>query len=131
MAFPIVSLIKTIYLYLVAFVALIVMIVFPMANTINAVLKTYIFTKADIEYYAEPMQCELPEKLQATASTGTEKTEPEDKCAQTEAKNKEQAQERRTAELQRNLARDISFLIVGIPLFFIHWRIIRKRKEQA
>ena len=127
MALDKIKLVKTIYLYLVSFVTLLVLIIFPTANIINVVLKTYIFTKADTEYYRKSIPCEQPQVVKNNSTTTRKMTEEE--CGKLEEKNKKQAQDQRTANLQEDLSRDISFLIIGLPLFFIHWKYARRKED--
>lgn len=112
--------IKTLYLYVVSLVALF-MVVFSLADIINIALRTYVFTAADqgySGYYPEPA-CPIKGTDAATSTKdiciGREERETIDK------KNN-------TAQKQRDLVRDISFIIVGVPLFLYHWRIIRKKE---
>jgi len=117
---PKVALIKTIYFYLVSFVAL-MMVTFASANLINILLKTYVFTLADQDYYYTPAAI--------CASTDPKSTTTTD-CLKNETLNKEQADKNRAAQRQRDLVNDISMIVVGIPLFAFHWYYARK-KEQA
>ncbi|TAN33409.1 hypothetical protein EPN28_02565 [Patescibacteria group bacterium] len=121
------NVIKNIYLYLVSFVAL-MMMVFSTADIINTLLRTYVFTKADkFDYYVPHLAgCESnPPKDEikkiVTSSPG------EKECAQIN-EEKKNAEENRAAQRQRDLVRDISMIVVGIPLFAFHWRIIRKKE---
>jgi len=120
------DIIKNIYLYLVSFVALIMMVV-STAGLIDIALRTFIFTKADraFMYYPGP-ECggsmiKGPEDRGARTTTPTE-------CAAQEANIRKQNEEERAAQKQRDIVRDISFILVGIPLFLYHWRIIRKKE---
>ena len=115
------SIIRNIYLYLVSFVAL-MMIIFSTADVLNIALKTFIFTKADSVNYAYYPPCPtLP-----ASTTGTAKTDPS--CV-TPAQQKQNDEETRTAQRQNSLVRDISLILVGVPVFMYHWRIIRKKDE--
>ena len=116
------SIIKNIYLYLVSFVAL-MMVVFSVGDMINIVLRTYIFTKADQNFYSYPVApCAVAPT--GTSSTPTKSTEP---CLSQAEQDKQNA-DNISAQRQRDLVRDISFLIVGLPLFAYHWRIVRKKE---
>lgn len=118
--------IKSIYFYLVSFVAL-MMVVFSTADMINIALKTWVFTQADKDMYAYPRAvCEVP-------TTPTDpKTVPAMSKADCEKQNEEnikQQEASRIAQKQRDVVRDISMIVVGIPLFLIHWRILRSKEE--
>jgi hypothetical protein len=123
------SVIKSIYFYLVSFVAL-MMVVFTVADIINIVLKTYIFTKANNITYYKPIECDTAERIQVEKE-GVEvpKMTPEE-CVALEEKETARQKETQIADNQRNIVRDISMIVVGIPLFILHWRFIRKRKDE-
>lgn len=116
--------IKNIYFYLVSFVAL-MMVVFSLADLINLGLKTWVFPKADdFSYAVKPYGCEAgfkPADPNYKAPTAEE-------CAKQEADAKKQEEESRTAQRQRDAVRDISMIVVGIPLFILHWLALRKKE---
>jgi hypothetical protein len=109
-----VTLIKTLYLYLVSFVAL-MMIIFSVSDIISLGLRTYIFTKADADYYA-PSCVDSP--LQPGSGVP---------CPSKEQAKKE-SEDRLVAQRQRDAVKDISFLVVAIPLFVCHWRLARRKE---
>lgn len=116
--------IKSIYFYLVSFVAL-MMVVFSTADIINIALKTWVFTAADTNiYYRSP--CVAP------AATSEAKPTPAfsvEDCEKQNEANAAQEEKNRMAQKQRDVVRDISMIVVGIPLFLIHWRIVRSKEE--
>jgi hypothetical protein len=113
-----VALVKTLYLYLVSFVAL-MMLVVSAVDLLNIVLKTFIFTKADsFTYYPVPTAC----------PPGATTTYEGKNCATAEQDARKSDEENRTSQRQRDLVRDISMLVVGIPLFAFHWRLARKKE---
>ncbi len=119
-------LIKNIYLYLVCFVAL-MMVVISTGNIVQIILKKYVFTKADRDYYPS-FDCGLMVKpMAAPVDQSFKPLSPED-CAKREAESKKQAEENRAAGRQRDLVRDISFIVVGMPLFAYHWMVVRKKE---
>ena len=116
--------IKSLYFYLVSFVAL-MMVVFSTADLINMALKTWVFTKADdTMYYSAP--CAAP--LAAPTDKSVPTTSQAD-CEKQNAENLKQQENSRIAQKQSNVVRDLSMIVVGIPLFFIHWRILRSKEE--
>ena len=124
--------IKSLYFYLVSFVAL-MMIAFSTADLINMALKTWIFTKADDYFiYSGRMNCAaMPAPMvdpKATAPTPTKEQVIADCEKQNEVAAKEQ-EANRIATRQNSVVRDISMIVVGIPLFLIHWRIVRRKDE--
>lgn len=117
--------IKTIYFYLVCFVALMT-VVFSTADLINIALKTWIFTKADTNdyYYGPAITCPTPmDKSLSETTTAQIKAD----CEKQQKINEEQSENNRIAQKQSNVVRDISLIVVGIPLFLYHWRIVRKK----
>ena len=118
------SLIKTIYFYLVSFVTLMILIV-NSAMLINLGLKTFIFTEADNYRYMPSPVCYAP-----VAKDGAEpaKLSAED-CAKQNEDNAKNEKNNRKADRQRETAENISFILVSLPLFAIHWRSARKRGE--
>lgn len=126
-----VLIIKNIYFYLVSFVAL-MMVAFSTANLINIVLKTYIFTAADQNMYYPGIECDttlygINEKTGTTIDPSQIKKLTPEECAAQEAKYQEREQQNMKSQRQRSLVMDISFIIVGIPLFLFHWYYARKK----
>lgn len=123
--------IKSIYFYLVSFVAL-MMVVFSTADLINTALRTWVFTKADdFNYGGGRASCETivgPVADPKATNTPTR----EQMIKDCEAQNKlseEQQKASRVAQRQNSIVRDISMIVVGIPLFLVHWRIVRRKDE--
>lgn len=109
--------IKYLYFYVVSVVALF-MVVFSVVDVINIGLRTFLFPKADQNaygYYAPPC-------LTTTDASSTKDIN----CV---SKDEQQRidKENTAVQKQRDLVRDISMILVAVPLFAYHWRIIRKR----
>ena len=124
--------IKSFYFYVVSFVAL-MMIVWSSADLINVALKTWVFTKADDNmYYDGRAACAtLPAPVPDPKST-TPVISKEQMIKDCEMQNEisiKQQEISRVATRQANIVRDISMIVVAIPLFFIHWRIVRRKDE--
>jgi hypothetical protein len=99
-------------------------IVFSCGNLIYISLKMFVFTKADyVSYYYKNPECDL-----TVPNTEVKKLSAED-CARQEAENKKRADEERDARRQDDLVRDISMILVGLPVFITHWLAIRKREK--
>lgn len=119
--------IKSLYFYLVSFVAL-MMVVFSTADMVNIALKTWVFKAADKDMYYMP-PCALPT---ATTDRPEVKSVPAvsvEDCEKQNELNLKQQESSRLAQKQRDVVRDISMIVVGIPLFLIHWRIVRSKEE--
>lgn len=121
------------------------MIVIPTADLIQLSLKTWVFKNADINQQSYPVMA--PYAFEKIPSTPVEEAKiAKDKCNLTDAqkaglgkwiKDYETWQEEQKkidyvrADRERRTVTDIGFLAVGIPLFIIHFRIIRKEKNEA
>ena len=112
-------LIRRIYLYLFAFIGL-GLITIGCVRLVSLGLKTYIFKQADI-YYNYPIQKPAVPALEAGTSTVTRESSEE------EIKTFEEKQRR--SNRQREAAESIAFILVGVPLYFYHWRVIKRDKE--
>lgn len=112
--------IKSIYFYLVSFVAL-MMVVWSTSDLINTALKTWVFIKADQDIYPMyPCEAKTPE--------GKSEISPED-CTRQQEMSRKYSEQSRSAQKQRDAVRDLSMIVVGIPLFIMHWRIVRRKDE--
>ncbi len=109
--------IKRIYLYLVSLVSLIIIIVGAIM-LLNMALKTWVFTKADSDYYSYQLcpAAEISNPDGTAVKSGN--------CD--EEKEKRLAEERRVAQKQRDAAQAIAMIIVASPVFYYHWRLARK-----
>lgn len=116
--------IRKVYLYTFALVGL-VLIVIGAVRLIGLALKAYIFTKADIYYQypaARPIKIAPPEAI----GTG-EKTEFQEP-------SKEEVEEydrnQRSSQRQREAAEALAMIIVGAPLYWYHWLVIKRDKKE-
>ncbi len=112
--------IRKIYLYLFALIGL-SLVVIGGVKLVSLGLKTYVFTKADI-YYEYPAA--RPVKVAPVEG---------EKNAELQAPSKEEVEKfqenQRTSQRHRDAAESLAYIIVGAPLYFYHWRMIRKDKE--
>ena len=120
------ELIRTIYLYLFSLVGL-VLIVIGTVRLIDLGLKTWIFTKADqvVVYPEYPRAIKLGTDSAATETELTPEQQEKYKQEQLEYQEKEKDSRR-----QRTAANSIALMIVGIPLFTYHWRVIQRAKGE-
>ena len=105
--------IRTLYLYVFASVGLIILVI-GSVQMIDLGFRSFIFTDAD-SYYSYPLRLEKPD-----GDTGV------DQQLLDEYQQKEQ-----TARVHRELSQSLAFILVGLPLFWFHVRIIRLGKEEA
>ena len=111
--------IKKVYLYLVSLISLVIIVVGAIM-LINLALRTWVFTKADHNFYPG-YQCPMSS---ATPSGNNDVLPP---CtAEQQDQFKKQAEEDRSAQKQRDAAQAIAMILVATPVFLYHWRIARK-----
>lgn len=112
--------IRKIYLYLFSLIGL-VLITIGGVQLVGLFLKTYIFTKADV-YYEYPMA--RPVKPAPIDSVAKEEVQQSDKEEVEKFQN-----DQRSANRQRDAAGALAMIIVGSPLYWYHWSVIKKGKE--
>ncbi len=138
---PAKSIIRTIYLYLFALVGLFVLI-FGFIGLIRLALTTWVFPEAGNFYYekAVPLpvgkegadlvadlenceeNCDLSEQDKETLSQWLA-----DYRAQGEIDNEKQIR----SDRQRQLANYLAMIIVGFPVYFYHWLIIKRETKRS
>lgn len=110
---------KKAYLYLVSVISLVIWVVGAIM-LLNMALKTWVFTKADQDYYYNP--CES-RKIESTAP-GMPTTTP---CtAEETAEYDRQEDERRSAQKQRDAAQALAMILVAAPIWWGHWRLAKQ-----
>jgi hypothetical protein len=132
------SIIRTIYLYLFALVGLTLLII-GTVKFIDMGLKAYVFTKAeDTErigqgyYYSVPISVEKLEGYQ----TSEELTEEELASLKNFLQNYKEWQERESkidylaTKRHREASNNLAMMIVGLPLYLYHWRIIKRETKE-
>ena len=112
-------LIRKIYLYTFSLVGL-VLVVIGGVRLVGLGLKAFVFTKADV-YYEYPMA--RPVKVPALEGKAEEFQQPSKE--EVEAHQRDQ----RTANRQREAAESLAMIIVGLPLYLYHWRMVKKEKD--
>ena len=116
------TLIRRIYLYLFSFIGLILVII-GCVQLVNLGLKAYIFKAAD-QYYSYPVPTPVSADGNMKGTTTSVPTTPTD--AQLQAYQDEQTNSNR----ESTAANAIAMIIVGVPLYYYHWRVIQKDKEK-
>lgn len=138
------NLIRTIYLYLFALLGL-VLIVIGAVGFVQMGLKAYVFTKADeqrkVSFQRPPT---LSLKSQLIETTDGELKKPKKTVKLTDEQvnilnnwiedynNWEERQEELdpvTSNRHRDASRNLALIIIGLPLYIYHWRIIKKETE--
>lgn len=116
-------LIRKIYLYLFSFVGLL-LVVIGLVRLLDLGLKVYVFKKADNYVYFP----QTPTRLEKDGTTRelTEKEQEKYKKEQEEAQ-KQQVE----AQRQSTASSSLAMIIIGLPLFIYHWRIINKESKES
>lgn len=109
------SLIRTIYLYLFSLIGLVIVVI-GLVGLLDLALKVYVFTQADQH------RATIPQKLEGEDLSGADRERIRIEQEITEEAN---IQSRRQSTASSSLA----MIIVGLPLFLYHWRIISKNKK--
>jgi hypothetical protein len=119
--------IRSIYFYAVSIIALF-MLVFSCVDLVNLGLKTWVFKNADPSYsvcipgnagtYNGPM---IPATDTKTAVGPTQE--------QCDLQNKQNA-DNISRQNQSSAVRDLSMLVVALPLFLFHFRIVQKEWKE-
>ena len=138
------SLVRTIYLYLFALVGL-ALIITGTVRFLDMGLKAWVFTKADEpqkiqqQYYQGYVpeavtKIATPEQVgQVTELTDAEKTSLKQFLANYQNWQDQNAKiDYLASNRQREASINLSLLLVGLPLYLYHWRIIkRETKDKA
>lgn len=113
------TIIRKIYLYLFSLIGL-VLVVIGCVQLVNLGLKTYIFTAAD-QYAPYPEVAPVP-----LSGNNTSTTIP---AQSTDAQMKAYQDQQTKSSRENTAAEALAMIIVGVPLYLYHWRVIRKDKE--
>jgi hypothetical protein len=113
--------IKKAYLYLVSLISLVILIIAGIM-LINMALKTWVFPKADNNYYSAPIM------VNCAGYPNDQERLKDPACADPDFAAKEEARvkEDRSAQKQRDAAQALAMIIVATPVFYYHWKLARK-----
>lgn len=135
-------LVRTIYLYLFTIIGL-ALLVSGAVKLIDMGLKVFVFTKADDDqklnrYYNYPISpISSIEKLQVYQQSTSSELSAEDKAAikgiiEEYRKYQEDAEkfDYLASQRQREASNSLAMIMVGLPLYLYHWRIIKKETKE-
>ena len=136
------SLVRTIYLYIFALLGLVLLIIGGV-NFVNMGLKAFIFTQAEEEQRLLYKQVPVPFSISRVEKLEKEIEEGEEVCLSEEEKigienwlaDYDNWKESRskidpvTARRHRDASLNLSFILIGLPLYLYHWQIIKKETE--
>ncbi|TFB09110.1 hypothetical protein E3V08_01230 [Candidatus Atribacteria bacterium MT.SAG.1] len=137
------SLIRTIYLYIFALLGLVLLIIGGV-NSVNMGLKAFIFTQAEEEQRILYKQMPVPFSLSRVEELEKEMETDEEVCLseneKTDIKNwltdYNNWKESRlkidpiTARRHRDASLNLSLILIGLPLYLYHWRIIKRETRE-
>jgi len=132
------SWIRTIYLYLFSLVGLILLIM-GTVNFLDMGLKAFVFTEADQDQMVYRMKPTLPsgidkqdiEKIQKTNGLSGEQKDKIDNWLKDYERWEEKQEEYDpvTSRRHEEAAQNLALILVGLPVFLYHWRIVRKEEK--
>ncbi len=131
-----ISWIRMVYLYLMTAIGLIVFII-GSVTIINTGLKAFVFKQADYNYDNKPNEIYLQKSISQTEELKTCENLTEEDRANIESwlKDYQGWQENSknynpvASNRQREASTAIAMILVGFPIYFIHWAIIKKEKH--
>ncbi|MDD4290157.1 MAG: hypothetical protein PHH83_02665 [Patescibacteria group bacterium] len=129
--------IRIVYLYLMTTIGLIVFVIGSI-TMLNSVLKTFVFKKADMNYYSRPSELYLANsEKQVTIIKECSDLTVQDKemidmwlADYQNWKKIDEGNMQITSQRQRNFSNSIAMIVIGFPLYFIHWNIIKKERKK-
>ena len=131
------NIIRQLYLYAVSIISLF-LLVFAGGQIVNLGLKTWVFTLADS---ANMQRCDesgnvyygggpVPAKPVGVDGKSTEPTMTAEEKATAKATCVANLDEQRRADKQRELVSALSMLIVGAPVFWFHFKLVQKERDE-
>ena len=108
-------------------------------SLINIGLKVFIFTQADTDFYAEkPTAVRLVNNLdQAEALKTCDELTEDDKqkiknwiADYQETVESEKNMDRKRAQRERQAAQAVAMILVGFPIYWIHWSLIKRDRKK-
>jgi len=128
-----IKIVRTIYLYVAALVSLIFVAV-GSGTLINTALKAYVFPKAERGGYnrcnQQPPIYNLASIKDSDVATFDQKEQINNLISDYEKwKTENSGEECLSAERQNNLVNALTMIVVALPIFLLHWRIIKKEKD--
>ncbi|PIP26690.1 MAG: hypothetical protein COS71_02260 [Candidatus Moranbacteria bacterium CG06_land_8_20_14_3_00_40_12] len=125
------KLIKTIYLYLIAAVSLL-FVAIGAGTLLNTGLKYYIFPAAEKRsYYECNQQPPISPVISKEGTTEVQKTQIDELLKDYENWKENQSGDKCINPTRQNKIIDaLTMIIIALPILLIHWKLIRKGKEE-
>ena len=132
------SLVRTIYLYLF-FIFCLVLLTIGSVRFINMGLKAFVFKEAEKEEalrYKQPPVYYFPTKIEEVNKTNglsqKEKEQLKEFVKNYESWKKERGNiDYLKARREKDASLNLALILVGLPLYFYHWGIIKKESKES
>lgn len=128
------KLIRSIYLYLASIVSLL-FVAIGVYTIFNTALKYYVLPRAEKGGYSRCNQEPLAYSRANPEKSGVANEEQEAQTKQMSEdyekwKAENSGEACYSAERQNNIANSLTMIIVALPIFLFHWRMVKKEKEE-
>ncbi len=130
------SKVRTIYLYIFAMLGL-VLLVIGGVGFVDMALKAFVFTSADEEQRVWARQPPQPYALRIDAISESDELSEEDRAAIRSWLDNYREWEETSARIdpvrssrERSAARNLAFIIIGLPLYLYHWNTIKRETKK-
>ncbi len=110
--------IRLLYLYLFSFVGLLIVII-GSTQLVDLTIKSTLFPDVDVYYYSSPQK----------VTNGQDCLEGICEEVVSEEMLKQQAETEARKSRQRQLSSSISMIVIGLPVYLYHWKLIKKERE--
>lgn len=118
------QIIRSIYFYTVSIIALF-MLVFSCVDLVNLGLKTWVFKNAE-PMYSQCIPGSYGIKTPSTVGNDIPSGPTQAECDLQDKQNKENT----VRQNQSSAVRDLSMLVIALPLFLFHFRIVQKEWKE-
>ena len=120
--------IRNVYLYLVAMIGLIVLVI-GSVGVVNNVLKNYVFQVDESVYMRGPYdydECKYSPEPVPIPEGGKRIELSEEEIKECEVRMADQKEAYRENEMRREFSISIAQILIGWPLWYFHWGIIQR-----
>lgn len=126
--------IRNVYLYLVAMIGLVVFVI-GTVGMVNNVLKNYVFQVNEYRSYVSPLDDGICPRFYTRPGSDEEIERTDEEIEECERAQEEQQEQYRRNEIGRELSINVAQILVGLPLWLLHWGIIqreyRRKKKKS
>lgn len=119
-----IKIVRNAYLYIASLISLL-FIAIGCYTLLNTALKFYLFPKAEKGGYS---RCEYMEPAPTVCDENGLNCKPEVTPDSKEDKDQKK-EECYSEERQKNVADALTMIIIALPIFLFHWRLVRREKD--